>query len=290
MVGRDNDVADAGTQFPPRKFTIEFEPAGRKYPPCEQSEQLIPPAGPIGRVGDPILSGISSSTSVGAGENIEPAKRDLVPAPGARVHRPCQAEREIGIPRGFERRPDRGERADVVGGCCVEVLGLLQPADQPSCFYSPEARSQRTCRPHEQVRKSSRIVAEDDRISNSRAPPFILGRDSHLHATQRYQGTRLPRNHFPERSVTEAHRLVDRKCRVVEWKDVPPSAELRRNGGRVEFLVVRVPSKRPVAILHRQYLGSSDQPEPAGLQLCSEQDACADALACPERTIVLGER
>ena len=127
------------------------------------------------------------------------------------------------------------------------------------------------------MRKAGSVVAQNDRVSNSGAPPFVLIRDATLDAATGDHHGGLTGIYAPYRIAAEAHRLIDRERTDVIRKDEAAAAMSPGQRWRVESR----PAKLPIRVRRGDELGRDDNCHSAAFEPETEQGTRAHTDAGP---------
>ena len=92
-------------------------------------------------------------------------------------HQPGGAERQAAVAERAPRHGQSTQRARVVRRVTIEERRFVQLTQDPLRVEGADARALRPSRLKECVRKTSGVVAERDRVPDSRSPPEVLRRD-----------------------------------------------------------------------------------------------------------------
>src|SRR2546430_1582829 len=122
------------------------------------------------------------------------------------------------------------------------------------------------------MRKTRRIVAEDDRVSNTRAPPFVLVRETEFKTIGRDHRRRLAEIKAADRAFPKAPWTTDRpwRCDGI-WEYIPAACSIRWDGRQV--LVKGERANDPVGVFGGNQLGRKNEPYSPALELISSENS-----------------
>src|SRR5581483_4731560 len=126
------------------------------------------------------------------------------------------------------------------------------------------------------LRHAGSVVAEHERVLDSRSPPLLVGRDADGHARQTYLGPTLARVQRRDWRNSEPEREVGGLDPVVPGRAEPAPAG---NGVRKEVEVA-------VGLVHELWREADGQS--AGLDTESGLKRCAESTSRPHGPVVVG--